>query len=175
VAAPATASFKVKAQGSGPLQYQWEFSANNGGIWSKVTSGTGINSETYVTTATDYTMNGYLYRCQVSGSITPPAISQSARLIVNSLPVIISPPESLGGSGQTSICNEFWIGVVTSPKTGETPPVTGNIVDATTTHGSQVGKYILLIVAGALLVAVTVFSVNVWMKKRKRVRIEHRK
>ncbi|MEG0269854.1 MAG: putative Ig domain-containing protein [Clostridia bacterium] len=168
VLAPATASYQVKAQGSEPLQYQWEFSADNGGTWSKVTSGTGINSETYVTAATDYTMNGYLYRCQVSGSITPPAISQSARLIVNSLPVIISHPESLGGSGQTSICNEFWIGVVTSPKTGETPPVTGNIVDATTTHGSQVGKYILLIVAGALLVAVTVFSVNVWMKKKKK-------
>ncbi|MEG1196637.1 MAG: immunoglobulin domain-containing protein, partial [Clostridia bacterium] len=74
VLAPVTASFQVKAQGSEPLHYQWEFSADNGGTWSNVTSGTGINGETYVTAASDYTMNGYLYRCQVSGSVTPPAI-----------------------------------------------------------------------------------------------------
>ncbi|MEG0513606.1 MAG: hypothetical protein RR653_12930, partial [Clostridia bacterium] len=113
VLAPATASYQVKAQGSEPLQYQWEFSADNGGTWSKVTSGTGINSETYVTAATDYTMNGYLYRCQVSGSVTPPAISKSAKLKVDSLPMIISHPESLSVFEQTNI--SFYVKAIGTP------------------------------------------------------------
>ncbi|MEG1752893.1 MAG: YDG domain-containing protein, partial [Christensenella sp.] len=52
-------------------------------------------------------------------------------------------------------------------KTGETTPVTGNIVDATTTQGSQMGNYILVIVASALVAAITVFGVCVWLRKKK--------
>ncbi|MEG0090576.1 MAG: immunoglobulin domain-containing protein, partial [Oscillospiraceae bacterium] len=107
VVSPATASFTVKANGSKPLQYQWEFSVDNGSIWNNVTSGTGINSETYVTPVTATTMNGYLYRCLVSGSINPPAISQSAKLKVT------DPPEIVIVLDEAGITNEFWIGVVT--------------------------------------------------------------
>ncbi|MEG2054456.1 MAG: hypothetical protein RR052_05880, partial [Oscillospiraceae bacterium] len=53
-------------------------------------------------------------------------------------------------------------------QTGVTTPITGNIVDATTTQGSQTGKYILVMVAGTLIVAVAVFGVCIWARKKEK-------
>ncbi len=68
------ASFTVTASGSG-LAYQWqEFitewtNLNNGGVYS------GVLTSSLTITDPPVTMNGYKYRCVVTGTCEPPAIS----------------------------------------------------------------------------------------------------
>ncbi|MEG2054124.1 MAG: hypothetical protein RR052_04205, partial [Oscillospiraceae bacterium] len=56
---------------------------------------------------------------------------------------------------------------ITDSQTGVTMPITGNIINANQTQVSQTGKFVLLMVAGTLVVAVTVFGINAWKKKHE--------
>ncbi|MCD4731771.1 MAG: hypothetical protein K8R74_14290, partial [Bacteroidales bacterium] len=69
------ATFTVVADGS-DLEYQWQeymtndwININNGGVYS------GTNTTTLIITEPPVTMNGFKYRCVVSGICEPPAIS----------------------------------------------------------------------------------------------------
>jgi hypothetical protein len=77
--------FKVSATGDG-LSYQWqEFISNwnniiNGGIYG------GALTDSLTITGPPVSMNGYRYRCTVTGDCNPPAISDgNATLVVDSL------------------------------------------------------------------------------------------
>ena len=76
-------SFSVTATGTA-ITYQWYEnqglgwnSLSNSGVYSNVTTAT-MNI-----TAATLSMNGYQYRCEVSGTCTPAAVSNAALLTVN--------------------------------------------------------------------------------------------
>lgn len=80
------ASFTVNASGTG-LTYQWRrgtLNLSNAGTFSGVTTPTlAISSVVPADAATDYNV-------VISGSCTPPAVSNNVTLVVNSAPVIVS-------------------------------------------------------------------------------------
>ena len=76
-----TATFTVNAIGS-DLSYQWQQSTNKGGSWTNIDSAT---SDTYTTGQTTMDMNGWQYRCVVTGYGTA-AESNAATLTVTAIP-----------------------------------------------------------------------------------------
>ena len=64
VTAGQTATFSVVATGSN-LTYQWQQSTDNGSIWMNISSET---SSSYTTQTATMVMNGYQYRCVVTGN-----------------------------------------------------------------------------------------------------------
>ena len=64
VTAGQTATFSVVATGSN-LTYQWQQSTDNGSIWMDISSAT---SSSYTTQTATMVMNGYQYRCVVTGN-----------------------------------------------------------------------------------------------------------
>lgn len=100
ICAGANASFNVTATGAG-LTYQWQEyisswnNLSNAGIYSNVTTAT-MN----ITGATAG-MNGYQYRCIVSGTYPPPATSNAAVLTVADVPV--APTAGTNSPSQTQI------------------------------------------------------------------------
>ena len=83
--------------GTGPFSYQWQVSTNNGNPpWTNVTNGgvySGATTATLTITAPPVSMNGYQYRVIVTGAAPcAGAISRSAILTVNPLPVITIAP-----------------------------------------------------------------------------------
>ncbi len=94
-------SFSVTATGTA-LTYQWQVSTNGGGLWTNLTN-TGIYSGTTTATlnltAATSTVNGYQYRCVVSGSCTPATTSNAAILTINLVPAITAQP------GNSTICS----------------------------------------------------------------------
>jgi PKD-like domain/PKD domain len=103
-------SFSVTATGIG-LTYQWQ--VNTGSGWNNVFVGgiySGVTTATLTLTGVTAIMNGYQYRCVLTGTCSPPATSNTATLTVQNLvdPGII-------GTNQT-ICE------------GSTPlPLTGTV------------------------------------------------
>ena len=104
------ASFTVSATGTG-LIYQWQENTgsgfanlSNGGVYS------GVTTNTLTLTGAGTGLNGYLYRCNVSGSCTPAINSNSATLTVNPYPsaisgsatVVVGFPVTLTSSGSGS-------------------------------------------------------------------------
>lgn len=88
------ASFTVSGiTGTGPLSYQWQVSTNGGGSYSNITNGgvySGATSATLTITAPPVSMNGYLYRCNITGAAPcAPATSAFRLLTVNPLPTIV--------------------------------------------------------------------------------------
>ena len=79
-----TATFEVTADGTGTLTYQWQQSTDNGTNWININ---GANAASYITPATTMSMNGYQYRCVVTGDLGN-ATSDAAILTVteNSVP-----------------------------------------------------------------------------------------
>ena len=79
-----TATFEVTADGTGTLIYQWQQSTDNGTNWTNIN---GANAASYITPATTMSMNGYQYRCVVTGDLGN-ATSDEAILTVteNSVP-----------------------------------------------------------------------------------------
>lgn len=80
---PGNASFSINATGAG-LTYQWE--VNTGSGWATVTNGGVYSNATTSTlniTSATAGMNDYLYRCKVTGTCTPSASSNTAKLTVN--------------------------------------------------------------------------------------------
>ncbi len=71
------ATFNITATGSG-LTYQWQQSTDAGSSWSNV----GSSSNSYSTGSTTAGMNGYLYRCIVTGACSPADTSATATLTV---------------------------------------------------------------------------------------------
>lgn len=76
VVAGSTATFSVTATNAS--SYQWQFSTDNGGLWSNVPSGGTSNS--YTTAATTSGMNGYQYQVIVSG--TSPCAPQTSNAVI---------------------------------------------------------------------------------------------
>ncbi|MCB0736506.1 MAG: immunoglobulin domain-containing protein, partial [Bacteroidetes bacterium] len=88
------AAFSVTASGTG-LTYQWQ--ENNGGGFSNISNGGiygGATSANLTLTAITAGMDGYDYRCVVSGTCTPSVTSSSANLTVNTSPSISTHPSS---------------------------------------------------------------------------------
>lgn len=96
ICAGAATTFSVTAGGTAPA-YQWQLDSgsgfsnlSNGGVYSNVTG------STMTITGATTGMNGYSYRCVVSGSCSPAATSAAATLSVQ------SPLPSVGNSAKTS-------------------------------------------------------------------------
>jgi hypothetical protein len=88
-----SSNFSVGATGDG-LAYQWQLSTNGGTGWGNIfTSGqySIVNDQMSVSDITG-NMSGYIYRCIVSGTCSPPAESSGATLTVKTMPVITSSP-----------------------------------------------------------------------------------
>ncbi|NTW31315.1 MAG: hypothetical protein HGB12_01550 [Bacteroidetes bacterium] len=89
-----TPSFTVSASGAG-LTYQWQEYTSS---WSNVSNGgvySGATSATLTITNPTSGMNGYKYKCIVSGTCSPSATSDgSATLSVNPTPTVNNTPLS---------------------------------------------------------------------------------
>ncbi|MBS1773592.1 MAG: immunoglobulin domain-containing protein [Bacteroidetes bacterium] len=95
VCAGTNASFTVAANGGG-LLYQWQ--VDNGTGYSNLTSTfpySGINGSTLTITTPTTALNGFSYRCVVSGTCTPSVTSAGALLTVNGLPTVTSQPSNV--------------------------------------------------------------------------------
>ncbi len=102
-------SFTCSGTGSG-IAYQWQVSTNGGVSYSNITNGGVYNNATTTTlniTNAPGTMNGYRYRCVISGSCSPFATTSEARLIMGAAPVVtVQPPSKVvctGTTGSTSL------------------------------------------------------------------------
>ena len=88
-----TATFSVVATGTG---FQWQESTNGGGSWSNITNGGiygGATTVNLTLTGVTAPMNGYQYRCVVSGTCAPLSINSNAGILtVNAATNISSQP-----------------------------------------------------------------------------------
>jgi uncharacterized repeat protein (TIGR01451 family) len=79
------ATFIESATGTS-LTYQWQLSTNGGSSWTSLTNSSpysGVTTSTLGISSTTYSMNGYLYRCNVtSGGCTNTISSSAATLTV---------------------------------------------------------------------------------------------
>ena len=81
------ATFTVEASaGSETLTYQWQQSTDNGSSWTNIESETNAS---YTINSTNTSMNGYQYRCVVTGSGGVSVISQTATLKVQAKPASV--------------------------------------------------------------------------------------
>lgn len=88
-------AFNLVANGYG-IVLLWEESTDNGVSWHNAP---GVNfNNTYNLTAVTYTMNGYKYRCQVTGDCSPSITSNIVTLTVAGYTVIDSQPND------TAVC-----------------------------------------------------------------------
>jgi PKD repeat protein len=95
VTAGQTASFTVTATGSGTLNYQWQYSIDNGTNWGNVTGGSGATSASYSFTSTS-SDNGKMFRCVIDNGCGSPVVSNAATLTVCTPPQISSQPQNPG-------------------------------------------------------------------------------
>ena len=80
----ANTNFSIGASGQG-LSYQWQVSTDGGYNWSNLSNGghySNVNSYNLNVNNVQYDMTGYRYRCVVSGTCEPSAVSNSAMLNV---------------------------------------------------------------------------------------------
>ncbi|MFM7670986.1 MAG: T9SS type A sorting domain-containing protein [Bacteroidota bacterium] len=91
VCAGATQGFSVTATG-GTLNYQWQRSTDGGLTWPNIG---GANASSYLVVGITLAMNGYQYRCIVTGTCPPTtATSAAATLSVTSALSITSQPSN---------------------------------------------------------------------------------
>ncbi|MGC4101450.1 M36 family metallopeptidase [Ferruginibacter sp.] len=94
------ATFTVGASGAG-ISYQWQVSTNGGTTWTNLTNGTpytGVTTTTLTVSPTTAAMNNYRYRCVVSGTCPPNAVSNGAILTITGLPTVtVTPTSTCGG------------------------------------------------------------------------------
>jgi hypothetical protein len=89
-----TPSFTMSASGAG-LAYQWQGSSDNGNTWADLTNSasySNVTSPTLYVTNVQLALNGYKYKCRVTGTCTPMVYTNAAGLtvinpITTSLPV----------------------------------------------------------------------------------------
>jgi hypothetical protein len=80
----AITSFDIAVSGAG-ISYQWQLSTNNGLNWSNVSDNStyaGAKKSKLTVSKVTALMNGYLYRCVVSGSCSGPLTSSTAKLTI---------------------------------------------------------------------------------------------
>ncbi|MFI5221523.1 MAG: T9SS type A sorting domain-containing protein, partial [Bacteroidia bacterium] len=80
ICAPGNANFVMSGSAIN-ISYQWE--VNQGSGWNSLANGgvySGVNTATLVLTGATAAMNGYQYRCTVSGTCSPPASTNAATL-----------------------------------------------------------------------------------------------
>jgi hypothetical protein len=78
------AIFNVGAIATG-IQYQWYGSYNGGSSWIELYNGSsygGVTSANLTVYNTQLTYDGYLYRCEISGTCSPVEISDAAELSI---------------------------------------------------------------------------------------------
>ncbi|MBP9151320.1 MAG: T9SS type A sorting domain-containing protein [Flavobacteriales bacterium] len=94
VTLPSTSTtFSVTASGSPTLTYQWQRSTNGGGTWLNVS---GATSSSLLVSGIIASMNGYQYRCIVSGACSPAVTSNAGILTVGCTGTVVnSQPASL--------------------------------------------------------------------------------
>ena len=92
ICAASSTSFAITASGTA-ITYQWQLSTTGcAGSWTNIANGgvySGATTTTLTITGATAAMNGYAYRCVVSGICTPAATSNCVLLTVNT-PVTIS-------------------------------------------------------------------------------------
>ena len=77
-------SFSLSATGSG-LAYQWQISADGGTVWDDLSNGghySGVTNPTLNISNCLLSMNGYMYRCRVSGYCPPEVVTDEVSLTV---------------------------------------------------------------------------------------------
>lgn len=77
--------FSISATGTG-ITYKWQEKQGNSGTWANLSNNTmysGVTTNTLTLSNAYYAMHGYQYRCIVSGTCSPQAVSQFAILKVN--------------------------------------------------------------------------------------------
>ncbi|MBK7432439.1 MAG: hypothetical protein IPI66_00180 [Chitinophagaceae bacterium] len=91
-------SFTIVASGDGPLTYQWQVSTTGcGGSYSNISNGgvySGATTATLTITGAVIGMNGYAYKCVVTGCSSPNASSNCATLTVNAGTTITLQPSN---------------------------------------------------------------------------------
>jgi subtilisin-like proprotein convertase family protein len=94
------ATFTVGASGAG-ITYQWQVSTNGGTTYTDLANATpysGVTTPTLTISPTAGAMNNNRYRCVVSGTCTPAAVSNGVVLTIKALPVVpITPPGPVCG------------------------------------------------------------------------------
>ena len=91
----AAATFSINATGTA-IAYQWQVDNGTGFVnIAPAPNYHGINTSSLSLTTSTASMNGYKYRCVVSGVCTPVAISAVAVLTVNTLPAVTSQPSNM--------------------------------------------------------------------------------
>ena len=93
-------SYTVVAGGTSPFTYQWQVSTTGcGGAFANVVNGgvySGATTATLNITGATAVMNGYAYKCVVTGCIAPTATSNCATLTVNPATIItVQPPATI--------------------------------------------------------------------------------
>ncbi|HET6225787.1 MAG TPA: SprB repeat-containing protein, partial [Bacteroidia bacterium] len=110
VCATSNTTFSIVAANA--TSYQWQEDAgsgftniSNGGVYS------GATTTALTLTGVPVSMNGYVYRCIATGSLNPPATSNSATLTVSSMTASISSKTDI-------LCNGASTGAATVSVTG---------------------------------------------------------
>ncbi len=87
------ATFSVAVSGSGPYTYQWQVSTDGGNIYNNVANGgvySGATSTTLIITTPPVSMNGYRYRCNITGAAPCPTVTSFFRILtVYPQPVVV--------------------------------------------------------------------------------------
>jgi hypothetical protein len=86
-------TFYAGATGTG-IGYSWQLSTNNGTTWSNLTGVSpysGVNSATLTINPAATGMNGYRYRCIVSGTCPPSDTTNSVQLTVTQAAITTTP------------------------------------------------------------------------------------
>ena len=141
-------TFSVTATGSS-LTYQWQ--VDNGGGFVNLTNGapySNVTTATMTITGATLAMNGYLYRCIVSGASPCGSVnSNSAILTVNTVPEI-----NVLSSGTTINDNDLSSAIGDNTDFGSTDISTGTIVKTFTIENLGLG---VLNLTGTPLVAIS--------------------
>ena len=86
-------SFSVVASGTG-LGYLWQVSTNGGSGWSNLNNASpysGVYTATLTINPASTGMNGYQYRCIISGTCTPSVTSSIGQLTVTQAAITTTP------------------------------------------------------------------------------------
>ncbi len=86
-------SFSVSASGTG-LEYLWQVSTDGGNIWADLTNAapySGVTTATLSVTSATLSLNGYKYRCRLTGTC-PPVINTNVVLLTVYNPVTTTLP-----------------------------------------------------------------------------------
>lgn len=129
--------FGIKATGTN-ITYQWQ--VNMSGSWSNLSNNTtysGVNSDLLTISTATNSMNGYRYRCVVSGKCAPDATSAQATLTVNPLQT----PSLTISADKNDICDGEKVTFTPKPTNGGSSPQykwkkNGNIVASGATYSS---------------------------------------